>query len=260
MERMVLYLDGSPNDRDSLAYAVQFHKKVGGRLNVAYLRVPDAKVGSVARAIDVEQRAMALARQAYDEVCDGLDSTAWLETEQEFVEMIRYQGRLHDLTMLERVSQEEGPEAFALNTALFETGRPVLISTPPPPSVAGGCVALVWGPTVQSARVVASAIPILKRAKEVHILSNSENKQAKPVDLAAHLSCHGIRAETRPFDGAHLTARGRGRAILAAVREISADLLVMGAYGENRLRSILGLGRATRKVVSASPIPVFLQH
>ncbi len=259
MKKLVLYLDGSPNDRDSLGYAVQFHKKLGGRLNVSYMRVPEAKVGSVARAIDVEQRALASARQVYDELCNEVESTDWLQSDLEFENLIRYQGRLHDLTILERVSHEEGPAAFALNTALFETGRPVLVSSPPPPSVAGGRVALVWSPSVQSARVVASAIPILKHAREVCILTNSENEAAKPEELAAYLSCHGIASEAKAFNGAQLTARGRGRAILATVREIAADLLVMGAYGENRLRSILGLGRATQKIVCDSPVPVFLQ-
>ena len=42
--------------------------------------------------------------------------------------------------------------------------------------------------------------------------------------------------------------------------EIGADMLVMGAYGENRLHAIFGLGRATQKVVSAARIPVFTQR
>ena len=37
--------------------------------------------------------------------------------------------------------------------------------------------------------------------------------------------------------------------MLAAAKELPADLLVMGAYGENALSAIFGLGRATRKVV-----------
>ena len=57
-----------------------------------------------------------------------------------------------------------------------------------------------------------------------------------------------------------LTARARGRAILAAAGEAGADLLVMGAYGEKRLTALIGLGRATRKVVSATTVPALLQH
>ena len=48
MKRVILYLDGSPNDRDSLQNALQFHRKFGGRLDVAFLRLPEAKVGSLA--------------------------------------------------------------------------------------------------------------------------------------------------------------------------------------------------------------------
>jgi nucleotide-binding universal stress UspA family protein len=48
--------------------------------------------------------------------------------------------------------------------------------------------------------------------------------------------------------------------MLAAVAETSADLLVMGAYGENRLSAMFGLGRATRKVITAAAIPLLTQR
>ncbi|MCG8358027.1 MAG: universal stress protein [Kiloniellales bacterium] len=261
MKRMILYIDGSSNDRDSLSYAAKFHEAFGAHLDVTHLRLPEHKVGSVARAIDVAERAASNAYQAYVSVCSALDTASWLETEQSFEDTLSHQGRLHDLTILERISKEEGPEALALNIALFETGGPVLVSPPQPPASVGENVALVWSPSVQSARALRSALPILKRAKQVSILTNSATvEKGQEKDLASYLTSHGIDAKMELFDGAPLTARGRGRAILAAAEQIGADFLVMGAYGENRLRSILGLGRATQKVVSGSPIPLFLQR
>ena len=162
-------------------------------------------------------------------------------------------------TILERISGEEGPEVSALNTALFDTGGPVLVSPPAPLATVGEHVALVWSPTAQSARATRSALPVLAQAGTVSILTNSANAAARPEELAAYLADHGIAAGSVTFDGAKLTGRGRGRAILAAAQEIAADLIVMGAYGEKRLKSIVGLGRATRKIVSGSPVPVLLQ-
>ena len=43
---------------------------------------------------------------------------------ESFTDSIKDQGFLHDLIILERISEEEGPQALALNTALFETGGP----------------------------------------------------------------------------------------------------------------------------------------
>jgi nucleotide-binding universal stress UspA family protein len=41
---------------------------------------------------------------------------------------------------------------------------------------------------------------------------------------------------------------------------MSADLLVMGAYGQGRMMQFLGLGGATAKVISANTMPLLLAH
>ena len=260
MKRMVLYIDGSPNDRDSLAYAAAFHRGFGGRLEVGHLRIPEHNVGSVVRAIDVAQRAASMSHQAFMEVCGALDTAEWIETGDSVDDTLRQQSRLHDLTILERVSEEAGPEVLALNTALFESGGPIMVLPPKPPKSVVERVALVWCPTAQSARALRSAIPLLQRAGQVCILTNSETATADPGEVMDYLAFHGVACEAQTFDGAKLTARGRGRAILGAARDIDADFLIMGAYGENRLESILGLGRTTQKIAIGSPVPVFLQR
>ena len=78
--------------------------------------------------------------------------------------------------------------------------------------------------------------------------------------LADYLHVHGLKPAFHSFDGARLTARGRGRAVLAAADALGADLLVMGAFGENKVTALMGLGRATRKIVSDTKIPVLVQR
>jgi nucleotide-binding universal stress UspA family protein len=164
------------------------------------------------------------------------------------------------VVVLERLSGEEGPEALTLNTALFDTPGPVLVTPPKAPAEIGRSVAVVWSPTVQSARAVRSALPILQKADSVTTITNSARSDADPSSLTAYLGAHGVTTQLRSYDGDGRTARGRGRAILAAAAEAGADLLVMGAYGEKRLTALIGLGRATRKVASATTIPALLQH
>lgn len=260
MKKMMLYIDGSPNDRDSLGYAASFHSLFGATLDVAHLRIPEHNVGSVVRAIDIAQRAATQSRQAFLEVCGALESCHWLDVEEGFDETLREQGRLHDLTILERISEQEGPEVLALNTALFESGGPVLVLPPSAPETVAESVVVVWSPTAQSARAMRSALPVLKQAKRVCVLTNSETDETKPESVEAYLESHGVRSECREFSGARQTARGRGRVIVEALEDLGADFLVMGGYGENRLQSILGLGRTTQKIVSGSPVPVFLQR
>lgn len=268
MKQMVIYLDGSPNDRESLTFAVRFCERLEGRLSVVHPRLPDRvelKARDIASPIVVDKTdesaaIAAVAKQAYDEICGWQDFAEWRETGDSMAQAIVKIGLFQDLTILERISSEEGPEVLAFNTALFETGGPVLV-TPPDghDGPVGEHVAVAWSPSPQSARAVRSAMPLLRGAKKVTILTNSANKDSDPAPLVAYLGHDGIAAEAQSFSGAKLTARGRGRAMLAALASSGADLLVMGAYGENRLSAVFGLGRATRKVVTAIPIPLLTQ-
>jgi nucleotide-binding universal stress UspA family protein len=134
------------------------------------------------------------------------------------------------------------------------------VTPPSAPDTVGKSVAVMWSATVQSACAIRSALPVLQQAEDVWILTNRDNPKADPAALADYLGDYGVKAEAHSFTGAKQTARGRGRAMLAALKELPADLLIMGAYGENRLSVIFGLGRATQKVVTASTVPLLIQR
>ncbi len=265
MKTMTILIDGSENDRSSLATAATFCRAVDGRLRVVHPRPRDIVVASPDAAVlvvddrDIEAR-RAAARAAYDEVCGALSFAEWLETNDTVTEAIIGYGPLSDVTILERVSNDSGPEVLALNTALFDTPGPVLVTPPSSPSEIGRSIAVVWSPTVQSARAVRSALPIMATAASITVITNDADKGADPDALAGYLELHGVETGFRTFDGGGLTARGRGRAILAAATTVQADLLVMGAYGENRLSALIGLGRTTQKIVSATTIPTLVQR
>lgn len=64
--------------------------------------------------------------------------------------------------------------------------------------------------------------------------------------------------DSRKIDGATLILPGReDKELLKFIREGSVELLVMGAYGHNRLRELL-VGSTTSSVIRKSPIPVLL--
>lgn len=261
---MAVFIDGSDNDRDSLASAVKFCSALDGRLDVVHAvgREPIILPPEAIAMPDyppVDPARTAAARQAYDEVCGKLGYTRWMQLEATPSDAIRGLGLLHDVIILERASSERGPDVLALNTALFDTAGAVLVCPPSPPATIGTSVAVVWSPTLQAARAVHAAMPLLERADEVTVLTDSSKSDADVEALVEYLGVHGIEAKSASFDGARLTARGRGRAIIAATQG-KADLLVMGAYGENMLSTLLGLGRTTQKVVTATRIPTLVHH
>lgn len=266
MKRVTIFIDGSANSQESLTSALAFCRCLDGRLSVVHPRPRDKVVARPGQSVvlikNEEERAARRsdAKAAYDEVCGGLAFADWQETEETGTEAVVRYGLYSDAVVLERLSNDEGPEALTLDTALFETPGPVLVTPPKAPAAIGRSVAVVWSPTVQSARAVRSALPILRKADSVTTITNSARTEADSSALVDYLDAQGVTTELRSYDGAGQTARGRGRAILAAVGEAGADLLVMGAFDEKRLTALIGLGRATRKVVSATTIPALLQH
>ena len=171
-------------------------------------------------------------------------------------------GRLHDLTVMSLPTLD----SFAhdvIQTAIFGTGHPTLLL----PSGNGarplrklGKVLVAWDYSREAARTMADALPILARAKEVHILSVFGEKGLKTncvaSDLEKYLAAHKVQHQ---IDQVTIKDGTIGDCLLSHASEIKADLLVMGAFGHSRLREFV-LGGATRTILSESRLPVFLSH
>lgn len=266
MRRAVIYLDGSPNDKDSLSFACAFCERLDARLSIVLILEPEeiypAAMDSFVTVIDnsaAREAHAALGRQAYREICAGKSFVDYAEATMGIADAIEAGGYLYDVTILERLTSSEGAEVANFNAALFNSGAPVLIIPPGNAASTAEHVGLVWNDSVPSARAIRSSLPILKRAKSVTVFTNADNERAKPEDVQRYLSCHEIPAAVKRFKAGHLTARGRGRAVLEAVTAAGSDFMVMGAFGESRIEALLGLGRATEKVVTACKIPLLVQ-
>ncbi len=110
-------------------------------------------------------------------------------------------GRLADLVLLAGTSlSEDGGFAQAIEAAIFETGRPLLMVPESPPEALGRAVAVAWDGKLEAARAVSAALPLLARAEKVLVLTaDMEKTQAKPSDLADYLAEHRIAAQTWAF-------------------------------------------------------------
>lgn len=141
-------------------------------------------------------------------------------------------------------------------------GRPAIIvpfiGAPP---VLGQRVLVAWDGGREAARAVNDALPILKRAHAVTVLSvnpdvTSDGERDAGADISLHLARHGVKVTA-----ARTLARETpvGDVILADIADNSIDLLVMGAYGHSRLREWV-LGGVTRHILAHMTVPVFLSH
>ncbi len=157
----------------------------------------------------------------------------------------------------------EGPEQELAERLVFESGRPTIIFPEEPkgelrPSIE--TVAVAWDFSRPSARAVADAMPLLRRAKQVRFFTVVDDKAIKDAGLgdklAKHLGRHGVEAT---MEDVRSGGRPIGRVFEAYVADNKADLLVMGAYGHSRMREFI-LGGATDNMLTRPPTWVLMSH
>jgi len=167
-------------------------------------------------------------------------------------------GRVFDLILLERPAKLASLAEATLEDALFESGRPVLMTPPTPLGSVGERVLVAWNGSTETARTVAFAMPFLERAQSVQVVTVEGGMTPGPSgeELAQSLARHGIPAIAR-----HVSARDRtpGQVFLDEARAIGADLMVKGAYTQSRLRQMI-FGGATRHIIMEATMPVILAH
>ncbi len=208
----------------------------------------------------------AKARQAYTEACDAagtpIESSAkatWTEEIGDTADIIAARGRLADIIVVGRAGEDGGADAFlSAETALFQTGRPVMLVGPDPLETLEGQAMVAWNGSAEAARAVAGALPLLSRADGVLVVAIDEDDSDLPSSsgLASYLERHGLRISRRAVSSA-------GRAIADCLadeaEQAGATLLVMGAYGHSRLRELV-LGGVTRGVLTKGSRPVLMAH
>lgn len=165
-------------------------------------------------------------------------------------------GMTADLIIAGRSTTKTLTMHSVLETALLDTGRPLLIPGPVlTPSIIGATIAIAWKPTPQAARAVAAALPFLRRAANIVVMTVEEIGASKASDrLMRYLFWHGCHATAKI-----VTAEGSDPvgALLDAAKE--AGLLVMGGYGHSRLREWI-FGGFTERVLADAPLPVLMAH
>lgn len=154
---------------------------------------------------------------------------------------------------------------------LLHSGRPVLIVpyAPPLPLLAPPAAArnvlISWNASKEASRAVTAALPLLQRAGQVHVaifdaqVHAAEHGEQPGAELTHYLARHGVEARLHLLDGGGVRRGDIGEALLSQAADLSADLLVMGAYGHSRLRETI-LGGVTRTILQSMTIPVLMAH
>jgi nucleotide-binding universal stress UspA family protein len=187
-------------------------------------------------------------------------SFGWLDHAAEGEDFIGNYGRVFDVIVMNRRDANSGPmHDRAIESGLFESGRPILLSPPSPPNQIATNVLIAWNCSTEQARATALAMPILQKADRVTILTvigGTGVPGPSAEQLIRYLRCNGVVAESMRVE---LDGRSTGEVILASAQSLGCDLLVKGAYTQSRLRQWI-FGGATQHVLANAALPVLLAN
>ncbi len=187
-------------------------------------------------------------------------SYGWRDDAPEGEDFVGSHGRVFDITVMSRSDgNSAGLHERAIESGLFDSGRPLLIAGPAPSLRIGNHILVHWNCSTEQARATAFAMPLLRKAERVTVL-HVEGGSVVPGPSAAlatrHMQRNGINAVQMTVG---LEGRTTGEAILVAARSLGCDLLVKGAYTQSRLRQMI-FGGATRHILAHATLPVLMAN
>jgi nucleotide-binding universal stress UspA family protein len=190
---------------------------------------------------------------------DQTVSASWVEETDDATERLMFHARHSDAVVLGRAQNRDFMPTGLIETLLVGCGRPVIIAPDAPAQSMIGTIVVGWKETPEAARAVTAALPLLERARQVILVSISEDGAASREaleDLAHQLMWHGIRADVRVTTPESGPATTQLQQIAA---QAHAGLLVMGGFGRGPLRERV-FGGVTQALIDAAALPVFMLH
>lgn len=278
-------LFGVPADEAALATALAVARKFCAHIDIMHIRsdprtmIPYIGEGMSGALIEemiasAEQQADERAkrvRQTFDDwraksglamgdsAADG-PNCAWMEDTGRPDACVARRGRVADLVVVARAEGENATTTITetLEAALMDSGAPLLVAPAGAPETVGGHVAVAWNGGLEAARAVTAAMPFLKGAEDVTVLTVGDTcpPEATSEALAGYLASHGVKAQVRNMEAG---GESMSATLLAAAGEAGADLMVMGAYTHSRLRELV-FGGVTYEILAAADMPILMAH
>ncbi len=274
LKDILVHVESDGESADRLAVARSLAIEHGAHVQGLHVATPPAVIAPASVTPPAEllerlrgerDRLAAAAEAAFRAAFEGSEvSTGWSLIEGDVAEVLTRRARRADLLVLGQERGEEGvlDRRGVPDTVVLTAGRPALIV----PYVGarlpvGRRVLVAWNGSREAVRAVNDALPLLRRAEAVVILSIDSGGEERGGDLpgaeiARHLARHGVPCEAR---SARVEDIEVGDVLLSRAADEGADLIVMGAYGRSRFRELV-LGGATRHLLAHMTVPVLMSH
>jgi len=185
-------------------------------------------------------------------------SCSYREAHGSLPHLVAEAARLADLVVFGPQSKTNGD---GINDAFLETltktDRPVLIAEQVPSRMVCN-MAIAWDGSIPACHAVTAALPYLKHAEVIDILSVYKTGEPRHSieELTEYLALHGLSCTE------HIIRSDKGlvaRELIEHALQRNTDLLVMGGYGHDHFREFL-FGGVTEDVRWNAAVPVVMMH
>lgn len=206
-------------------------------------------------------------RDAFNEICARLSvsqqgatpssesaTAQWHDVPGFRGEVVAEKGKLSDLIVVPQ--PRRGKSSVSFEAAILHSGKPVLVMPRSQAHFAPKNIVIAWNGDTQAVRAVTAAMPILKRAEKVTILTSerSESKRPTQSDLRDYLALHNISSECEVFKSSRMRIP---QALLETATQLDADLIVCGAYAHQRIHQQM-FGDVTKTLLRKSALPLLM--
>lgn len=267
MKNILLLIHEDAGQEARLQAALDVTRAVNGHLTCLDVSVvvpmvgADIGVSGGAVMIELERENEAGNRsRIYPRIAKEDVSWSWIDTANYIEPALEEAAGLADLIVVN--SQLESfplPDMRTLAAGLVvKSGKPILAV---PETVtgfnAGGNALVAWDGSPEASAALTAAVPLLQLAGSVTIVEVEDGSvKTGAEEAAAYLSRHGIHAM---IVRAATDGDDAGTVLLAKANSEKFAYLVMGGFGHSRFAETL-LGGVTRRMLTESPIPLFLAH
>lgn len=274
---IVVHLDASTRAQARLQIAIELSKRYGAFLRGVFcVFAPDPRafhvMAGTAEYYEQHEKARGQARGAIERIFHGELSRAevngqWTVATGNADDELPKFARRADLLIIGQDDPSD-PESFVAShfpeNMVMATGRPVLV-VPYAGSFSsvGRRIMIAWDGSREATRAVHDALPLLKQAEQVIIVTiNALNGEAPGTripgaDLATLLARHNVVVTTLDLESVKDVPTGE--MLLARIEDTASDLVVMGGYGHTRWHELV-LGGVTRTMLESMTVPVLMSH
>ncbi len=273
---IIVHLDGSEDDETRLAHAEMLAGHFGARLTGLFTNpLPEAPLyfyeGLNTKGFDLDAEVRQAGAKVYQRLAERFEKIA-VPTELKLIEEMSNflcgefarEALWSDLVVASCPYEPGGAGRWdrLVEAVLFDGAHGIyLVPRKVQPRSAIRTVLICWNERKEAARAISAAMPLLTEATQVHLVcvNNVDTvRLARPesmADIARYLSHRGIQTNISVIK----EENGVAASLLNEAHRVSADLIVMGAYGHSRLREWF-VGGATVDIIKNTDLPLLLAN